>query len=171
MTYLPIITLAPSPIPSQIPHTLFDIISLGVDAVLCHDQDTCKTIQWTYITDTERTLSIQQAHLQYRTWIFEWELECFRIQYDERDSFSVSWNCSRLSMVRLCCTYLRSVTGTSRRFWPAKAPLTNKIRHCNSRHHMEANTWVKCRLGKFVKITVSNETKLIRTHLSAKWIC
>jgi len=30
MTYLLIITLAPSPIPSQIPHTLFDIISLGV---------------------------------------------------------------------------------------------------------------------------------------------
>jgi len=43
MTYLLIITLAPSPIPSQIPHTLFDIISLSVDAVLCHDQDTCKT--------------------------------------------------------------------------------------------------------------------------------
>jgi len=39
-----IITLAPSPIPSQIPHTLFNIISLGVDAVLCHDQDTCKTV-------------------------------------------------------------------------------------------------------------------------------
>jgi len=35
-----IITLASSPIPSQNPHTLFDIISLGVDAVLCHDQDT-----------------------------------------------------------------------------------------------------------------------------------
>jgi len=33
MTYLLIITLAPSPIPSQIPHTLFDIISLGADAV------------------------------------------------------------------------------------------------------------------------------------------
>jgi len=33
MTYLLIITLAPSPIPSQIPHTLFDIISLGTDAV------------------------------------------------------------------------------------------------------------------------------------------
>jgi len=32
MTYLLIITLAPSPIPSQIPHDLFDIISLGVDA-------------------------------------------------------------------------------------------------------------------------------------------
>jgi len=32
MTYLLIITLALSPIPSQIPHTLF-----GVDAVLCHD--------------------------------------------------------------------------------------------------------------------------------------
>jgi len=34
MTYLLIITLAPSPIPSQIPHTLFDIISIisfGVD--------------------------------------------------------------------------------------------------------------------------------------------
>jgi len=31
------------PMPSQIPHTLFDIISLGVDAVLCHDQETCKT--------------------------------------------------------------------------------------------------------------------------------
>jgi len=29
-------------IPSQIQHTLFDIISLGVDAVLCHDQDTCR---------------------------------------------------------------------------------------------------------------------------------
>jgi len=28
--------LAPSPIPSQIPHTLFDIISLSKDAVLCH---------------------------------------------------------------------------------------------------------------------------------------
>jgi len=33
MTYLLIITLAHSPIPSQIPHTLFDIITLGVDAV------------------------------------------------------------------------------------------------------------------------------------------
>jgi len=44
MTYLLIITLAPSPIPIQIPHILFDIISLGVDAVLCHDQDTCKTV-------------------------------------------------------------------------------------------------------------------------------
>jgi len=33
MTYLLIITLAPSPIPSQIPRTLFDIISLGTDAV------------------------------------------------------------------------------------------------------------------------------------------
>jgi len=28
--------LAPSPIQSQISHTLFDIISLGVDTVLCH---------------------------------------------------------------------------------------------------------------------------------------
>jgi len=44
MTYLLIITLAPSPIPSQIPHTLFDTISHGVDAVSCHDQDTCKTV-------------------------------------------------------------------------------------------------------------------------------
>jgi len=35
MTYLLIIKLAPSP--SQIPHTPFDIISLGGDAVLCHD--------------------------------------------------------------------------------------------------------------------------------------
>jgi len=42
MTYLLSITLALSSIPSQIPHTLFDIISIGVDAVLCHDQDTCK---------------------------------------------------------------------------------------------------------------------------------
>jgi len=38
------VTLARSPIPSQIPHTLSDIISLGVDAVLCHDQDTCMTV-------------------------------------------------------------------------------------------------------------------------------
>jgi len=44
MTYLLIITLAPSLISSQILHTLFDIISLSVDAVLCHDQDTCTTI-------------------------------------------------------------------------------------------------------------------------------
>jgi len=43
MTYL-LIKLAPSPIPSYIPHTLFDIISLDVDAVLCHDQDTYKTV-------------------------------------------------------------------------------------------------------------------------------
>jgi len=43
MIYLHIITLAPSPIPSQIPHTLFKIISLDVDAVICHDRDTCKT--------------------------------------------------------------------------------------------------------------------------------
>jgi len=42
MTYLLIITLAPSPTPSQIPHTIFDIISLSVDAVLCHDQDTLR---------------------------------------------------------------------------------------------------------------------------------
>jgi len=33
MTYLLIITLVPSPIPSQIPHTQFNIISLGVDEV------------------------------------------------------------------------------------------------------------------------------------------
>jgi len=44
MTYLPIITSAHLPIPSQTRHTLFEIISLGVDAILCHDQDTCKTI-------------------------------------------------------------------------------------------------------------------------------
>jgi len=44
MTYLLIITLAPSPIPSQILHTLFDTISLGMDAVLCHDYDTCMTV-------------------------------------------------------------------------------------------------------------------------------
>jgi len=44
MTYLLINALAPSPIPCQIPHTLFDIIILGVDAVLCHDQDTCMTV-------------------------------------------------------------------------------------------------------------------------------
>jgi len=37
-TYLLSNTLAPSPIPSQIPLTLFDIISLGEYAVLCHDQ-------------------------------------------------------------------------------------------------------------------------------------
>jgi len=45
MTYLLIITLVPLPIPSQIQHTLFDIISLSVDAVLCHDEDTCKTVR------------------------------------------------------------------------------------------------------------------------------
>jgi len=39
-----LITLAPSLIPSQILHTLFEIIPLGVDAILCHDQDTCKTV-------------------------------------------------------------------------------------------------------------------------------
>jgi len=44
MTYLHIITLPPSPIPSQIPHTLIDKILLDVDAVLCHGQDTCKTV-------------------------------------------------------------------------------------------------------------------------------
>jgi len=38
MTYLLIITLAPSPILSHITH--IDIISLGVDAVSCHGQDT-----------------------------------------------------------------------------------------------------------------------------------
>jgi len=40
MTNLLIITLAFS----LIPMTLFDIISLGVDAVLCHDQTTCKIV-------------------------------------------------------------------------------------------------------------------------------
>jgi len=44
MTFLLIITIAPSPIRSQIPHTLFNMTSLGVDAVLCHDQNTCKTV-------------------------------------------------------------------------------------------------------------------------------
>jgi len=39
MLFYLIITLAPSPIPRQ-PDSAFDIISLGVDAVLCHDQDT-----------------------------------------------------------------------------------------------------------------------------------
>jgi len=29
---------------SQIPHTLLDIISLGVDAGVCHDQDTINTV-------------------------------------------------------------------------------------------------------------------------------
>jgi len=43
MTYFLIHTLAHSPMPSQIPHTLFDIISLGVDAVQHHAQDKCKT--------------------------------------------------------------------------------------------------------------------------------
>jgi len=33
-----------SPIPSQIVHTLFNINSCGVDAILYHDQDTCKTV-------------------------------------------------------------------------------------------------------------------------------
>jgi len=40
MTYLLFITLAPSPVQSQIPHILLDIISLGVDAVY---QDTYRT--------------------------------------------------------------------------------------------------------------------------------
>jgi len=44
MTYLPIITLVPSPIASQLPHTLIDTISLCVDAVQHHAQDICKTI-------------------------------------------------------------------------------------------------------------------------------
>jgi len=49
MTYLLIIiALASSPIPSQVPHTLFDIISLGVDAVSCHDEDTYVLNQWMY---------------------------------------------------------------------------------------------------------------------------
>jgi len=55
MTYLLIITLAPSPIPSQIQSTLFGIISLGVDTVLCHDQEICKT-----------HVRQQNATLQYR---------------------------------------------------------------------------------------------------------
>jgi len=44
MTYLLIIMLVPSPIPSQIPHALFDIISLGADAVEHHAQDICTTV-------------------------------------------------------------------------------------------------------------------------------
>jgi len=47
MTYLPIITLALSPIPSQIPHTLFDIYNFnrcGCSLTLCP----CKTVHnWT----------------------------------------------------------------------------------------------------------------------------
>jgi len=35
MTYMLIIILAPLLVPSQIPHTIFNIISLSVDAVLC----------------------------------------------------------------------------------------------------------------------------------------
>jgi len=42
--HLFIIMLTPSPIPSQIPHTLFDIISLGVNAVERHSQDIWKTV-------------------------------------------------------------------------------------------------------------------------------
>jgi len=45
MTHLLTITIAPSPIPSQISRTTFDITSLSVDAVLsCHDQDTCNAV-------------------------------------------------------------------------------------------------------------------------------
>jgi len=41
MSYLLIITFVNT---KQIPHTQFDIISLSVDAVLCHDQDTSRTV-------------------------------------------------------------------------------------------------------------------------------
>jgi len=44
MTYLLIITLAPSPIPSHILNTLYHIILLGEDEVLRHAQDTSKAV-------------------------------------------------------------------------------------------------------------------------------
>jgi len=56
MTYLLIITYAPSPIPSQIPHTLFDIISFGEDAVVCHEQES-KGVYLTMESEIEKRSS------------------------------------------------------------------------------------------------------------------
>jgi len=63
MPYLLIITLAHPPIPSQISHTLLDIISLGVDAVLCHDQDTCSVRQFTlaHVAKYHSTISCKMS--------------------------------------------------------------------------------------------------------------
>jgi len=54
MTYLLIITLAPSPTPSQLPHTLFDIISLGADAPSCpgYMRDSALIVHITIIHNT-----------------------------------------------------------------------------------------------------------------------
>jgi len=53
--------LAPSPILSKIPHILFDIISVGVDAVLCHEQDICKTVQ-KQAAEKDCTRTIKKKH-------------------------------------------------------------------------------------------------------------
>jgi len=66
-TDLLIITIAPSQILCQIPHTLFDITSLGVDAASCHDQDTCKT------SHTCARSEIPQHNIVHNVWLFSHE--------------------------------------------------------------------------------------------------
>jgi len=50
--------LVPLPIPSQISHTLFDIVSLSVDAILCHDQETIIIRQYALVLCTLHTFSL-----------------------------------------------------------------------------------------------------------------
>jgi len=57
MTYLLIITLAPSPIPRQIPHTLFNIISLGVDAVYVITRTHVRQLTLVHIAKCHSTIS------------------------------------------------------------------------------------------------------------------
>jgi hypothetical protein len=49
--------LAPSPIPSQIPHTLFGIISLGGDAVYSHAQDNVRQFTLVHTAKCHSTIS------------------------------------------------------------------------------------------------------------------
>jgi len=57
MTYLLIITLPSSPIPCQIPHTIFDIILLGVDAVYVMTSTHVRQFTLEYVAKYYKTIS------------------------------------------------------------------------------------------------------------------
>jgi len=123
--------LEPSPITSQIPHTQIDIISLGLNEVLCHDQDTCMTVHTCARSQMPQYNIVNNVWLFSHNW-FQGNSMCI----DRRQSTQLCpwlwpfWSSKNISKAMKLCLYTTIVLPTAiyaAETWKTMVEITNKL--------------------------------------------